>query len=52
MNKLRKILEYIGISKKRESGKRDFEWESVQSVAKEQFLRLKEKGLSIPVMTL
>lgn len=52
MNTLKKILENAGLLKKRESGKRDFEWESVQSVAKEQFLRLKEKGLSIPVMTL
>lgn len=30
---------------------RDFEWERFQRVAKEQFIKLKEKGLSIPVMT-
>lgn len=32
--------------------KRDFEWERFQATAKDQFLRLKEKGLSIPVVTL
>lgn len=52
MKLIRKLLESWGIIGKREAGKKDFEWESVQSVAKEQFLKLKEKGLSIPVMTL
>jgi len=52
MNSFRKILVRLGIAKKKEARKRDFEWESFQSVAREQFLKLKDKGLSIPVMTL
>ena len=47
-NLLKKIFGF----KKRETKERDFEWERFQKVAKEQFLRLKEKGLSIPVVTL
>lgn len=38
--------------KKKETKERDFEWERFQKTAKDQFLRLKEKGLSIPVVTL
>ncbi len=38
--------------KKKETKQRDFEWERFREVAKEQFVRLKEKGLSIPVVTL
>lgn len=37
---------------KKKTGPKDFEWESFQKVAREQFVKLKEKGLSIPVMTL
>lgn len=38
--------------KRKETKERDFEWERFQKTAKEQFVRLKEKGLSIPVVTL
>jgi len=37
---------------RKETKERDFEWERFQKIAKEQFVRLKEKGLSIPVVTL
>lgn len=38
--------------KRKETKQRDFEWESFQKTAKDQFVKLKEKGLSIPVVTL
>ncbi|MBI3955295.1 hypothetical protein HY338_02520 [Candidatus Gottesmanbacteria bacterium] len=38
--------------KRKANVKRDYEWEKFQSVAKDQFRRLKDKGLSIPVVTL
>lgn len=48
----KKFIEKILGKKKSESRPKDFEWESFQKVAREQFVRLKEKGLSIPVVTL
>ena len=45
---VKKIFE----GKKRESKPRDYEWEKFQSVARQQFRRLKDKGLNIPVFTL
>lgn len=38
--------------KKKETKERDFEWERFQKSAREQFQRLKDKGISIPVVTL
>lgn len=35
----------------KQAKERDFEWERFQRIAKEQFIKLKEKGISIPVMT-
>ncbi len=49
---VKKVIEKVLRIKKKESGPKDFEWESFQKVAREQFMKLKEKGLSIPVMTL
>jgi hypothetical protein len=45
------IKKIFGIRKK-ETKQRDFEWERFQKTAKEQFQRLKDKGISIPVVTL
>jgi hypothetical protein len=39
-------------TKKKMTRARDFEWERFQKTAKEQFIKLKEKGISIPVVTL
>lgn len=52
MNIFQKIKEKISRNKRRETVPKDFEWESFQKIAREQFVRLKEKGLSIPVVTL
>ncbi|MBI4067638.1 hypothetical protein HY407_04595 [Candidatus Gottesmanbacteria bacterium] len=49
---VKKIWEKIVGSRKKETKPKDFEWESFQKVAREQFVKLKEKGLSIPVVTL
>ncbi|MBI4991214.1 hypothetical protein HZB96_03930 [Candidatus Gottesmanbacteria bacterium] len=49
---IRKIVERILGSKRREAKPRDFEWERFQRNAREQFERLRDKGLSIPVVTL
>ena len=49
---IRKIIDRLFNTKKRETKPRDFEWEKFHATAKEQFERLKEKGLSIPVVTL
>lgn len=45
------IKKALGIRRK-ETKARDFEWERFQKTAREQFQRLKDKGLSIPVVTL
>ena len=37
---------------KKETKPRDFEWEKFQQTARQQFRRLKDKGLSIPVVSL
>ena len=49
---IRRLIEKLFESKKKETKPRDFEWEKFQKTAKEQFVRLKEKGLNIPVVTL
>ncbi len=49
---IRKIIEKLIDSKKREAKPRDFEWEKFQKTAREQFEKLRDKGLSIPVVTL
>lgn len=49
---IRQLISRLFTGKKRETKPRDFEWEKFRSTAKEQFTRLKEKGLSIPVVTL
>ena len=46
------LLKKIFSLKRKETKVRDFEWEKFQKVAKDQFIRLREKGLSIPVVTL
>ncbi len=49
---MKKIFEKLFRTQKRKTEEKDFEWEKFQEVAKEQFLKLSKKGLSIPVMTL
>lgn len=49
---IRQIIEKLFGSRKKQTGVRDYEWERFRQTAKEQFVRLKEKGLSIPVVTL
>lgn len=49
---IKRILNKIFAAKQKETKPRDFEWERFQQTAKEQFIRLNKKGLSIPVMTL
>lgn len=48
---IKRIFEKI-FAKRKVTKERDFEWERFQRVARDQFVRLKDKGLSIPVMTL
>lgn len=48
---IKKFLSKI-FAKKKETKPRDFEWERFQKEAREQFQKLKDKGLSIPVVTL
>jgi hypothetical protein len=48
---MKKIFEKL-IGKKRTNTPKDFEWEKFQEMAKRQFKSLKDKGLSIPVMTI
>lgn len=47
-----KFLGKLFESKKKKTEVKDFEMEKFQQMAKEQFKRLKDKGLSIPVVTL
>ena len=49
---IRKLIDRLLGRTKKENSPKDFEWESFQKVAREQFVKLKEKGLSIPVVTL
>ncbi len=49
---MRKILGKLFESRKKKTQEHDFEWERFQLVAKEQFKKLKDKGLTIPVVTL
>jgi len=48
---MKKIFDRI-TGKKKTNTPKDFEWEKFQKMAKRQFESLKEKGLSIPVMTI
>lgn len=47
-----KLLEKLFESKKKKTQPKDFEWERFKTMTRQQFLRLKDKGLSIPVVTL
>ncbi len=47
-----KFLSRLFEPKKKKNEVRDFEMEKFQRLAREQFKRLREKGLSIPVVTL
>jgi hypothetical protein len=49
---MKKILKAIFGTRDREAKPKDFEWESFQKSAKDQFVKLREKGLSISVVTL
>lgn len=49
--KIRLLISRL-MGKKDVRARRDFEVDSFQRIAREQFLRLKDKGLSIPVVTL
>ena len=49
---MKKIFEKLFGMKKRETKPTDFEWERFQKTAREQFVRLHKKGISIPVVTL
>jgi len=49
---LKKVFAKLFENKRRETRPRDFEWEKFQKTAKEQFVKLRDKGLSIPVVTL
>lgn len=49
---MKKIIEKLFGSKRREARPRDLEWEKFQKTAREQFVKLRDKGLSIPVVTL
>lgn len=49
---LKTVLQKLFGPKQKENVKRDYEWEKFQTMAKEQFRRLKEKGLNIPVVSL
>ncbi len=56
LNKKRKInmkktIEKILGGKKKKTKAHDFEWEKFQKAAKEQFIKLRGKGLSIPIAT-
>ena len=48
---MRKIIERI-FGRKKKTSPRDFEWERFQESAKKQFKILKDKGISIPVVTI
>jgi len=49
--KMKKIFEKI-FGRKKRMGPRDFEWERFQESAKKQFKILKDRGISIPVITI
>ena len=48
---MRKIIERI-FGRKKKTSPRGFEWERFQESAKKQFKILKDKGISIPVVTI
>jgi hypothetical protein len=50
--KWKELVEKVTRGNTKEQKPKDFAWESFQEVAKEQFIRLRDKGLSIPVITL
>lgn len=49
---IKDLFQKLFAPKRKANVKRDYEWEKFQAVAKDQFRRLKDKGLSIPVVTL
>ena len=49
---MRKLFERLFEPKKKKTIPKDFEWEKFKTMARQQFLKLKDKGLSIPVVTL
>ncbi len=49
---IKDLFQKLFTPKRKANVKRDYEWEKFQAVAKDQFRRLKDKGLSIPVVTL
>ncbi len=49
---MKKIWEKIFGQKRKETKPIDFEWERFQKHAREQFVNLQKKGLSIPIVTL
>jgi len=51
MTMISNILLKLFQKKKKDTRPRDYEWERFQIVAKDQFRKLKEKGISIPVVT-
>ena len=48
---MKKVVERIFGGKRKQTRVHDFEWEKFQKVAKEQFVKLRDKGLSIPIAT-
>jgi len=49
---MKKIFERLFGGKRKITKPRDIEWEKFQESAKKQFRLLKDKGLSIPVVTI
>ena len=47
-----KMIKNLFKRNRKETVKRDFEWERFQEVAKEQFKKLRDKGISLPIVTL
>lgn len=48
----RKLFREIYFHTNKETKKIDFDWERYQKTAKEQFLRLKGMGISIPIKSI
>lgn len=53
MNAIVRKLFSVGRSENKKLNQpKDYEWERYQAFAKQQFVKLKEKGLQIPIITL
>lgn len=50
-NMIKDFFKRLTEGKRKETKPKDFEWEKFQQTAQQQFKKLKEKGLSIPVVT-